>query len=163
MEVSLLDTSIVLAVTDESGIGEARRQARRCAAELGLDEVTAERAAIAASEAARNAVVHGRGGKLAAVQHVVHARERERRGLVDRPDARRRIRTRQQRDVPSAGKGDIGGEAPLVGDEAAVLAHAAVGGDETEARRRRGHDPITGRLRPRMRSAASATASTICA
>jgi anti-sigma regulatory factor (Ser/Thr protein kinase) len=64
MEVSLLDTSIVLGVGDESGIGEARRQARRCAAELGLDEVTAERAAIAASEAARNAVVHGRGGKL---------------------------------------------------------------------------------------------------
>ena len=103
----------------------------------------------------------GRRGKLAAVEHVVHARHRERLGLVDRDDARGGVRTRHQRDVARARQGDIGGEAALADDEAAVLAHAAVGRDEPE--RRRAHGVPAGRFRLRMRSAASAIASTICA
>lgn len=54
--------SRVVRVTDESGVGEARRTARRVARELGLGTVETEQAAIVAAEASRNAVLHGRGG-----------------------------------------------------------------------------------------------------
>jgi anti-sigma regulatory factor (Ser/Thr protein kinase) len=57
--------TLLLIVGDESGVGEARRAARRVADEVGLDGVLAERAAIIATEAARNVVRHGRGGWLA--------------------------------------------------------------------------------------------------
>ncbi|WP_242346096.1 SpoIIE family protein phosphatase [Anaeromyxobacter terrae] len=55
------DTTLVR-VDEASQVGEARRTARRLAGELGLGEVVAERAAIVASEAARNLVAHGGGG-----------------------------------------------------------------------------------------------------
>ena len=74
----------------------------------------------------------GRAGKLRAFEHVMHARHRQRRGLVDRDDARRRIRARHQRDVLDALRHDIGGEIALADDEAAILAHPAVGRDEAE-------------------------------
>jgi anti-sigma regulatory factor (Ser/Thr protein kinase) len=51
-------------VTDQSGVGEARRAARRSARELGLDDVATEQAAIVAVEASRNALLHGGGGSL---------------------------------------------------------------------------------------------------
>src|SRR5713226_927736 len=100
------------------------------------------------------------GGQLLPVEHVMHAGQRERLALVDRDDARGGMRTGDERDVARAGQRDVGGEAALAGDEAAVLAHAAVGRDVAETRRAH---RSTGRLAPRMRSAASAIASTICA
>ena len=66
----------------------------------------------------------------------MHAGHRQRRGLVDRDDARRRIRACHQRDMLDARRHDIGGEIALADDEAAVLAHAAVGRDEAEFARR---------------------------
>ena len=61
------------------------------------------------------------------------------------------------------GQVDIGDEIALAGDEAAVLAHAAVGRDEAEFFERAHLLNSAGRLTPRMRSAASAIASMICA
>ena len=104
-----------------------------------------------------------RGGELLPVEHVVHARHLQRRALVDRHDARRRPRAAHQRDMARAGQRDVGREAALAGDEAAVLAHAAVGRDVAEAVRCAHGFMLGGRLAPRRRSAASATASTICA
>ena len=91
---------------------------------------------------------------------MVDARQRERLALVDRNDAGSGMRTGNERDVTRAGQRDVGREAALAGDEAAILAHAAVGRDVAETRRAH---RSTGRLAPRMRSAASAIASTICA
>lgn len=51
-------------VADESGVGEARRAARRAARGVGLPEVQVEHAAIVAAEASRNAVVHAAGGQV---------------------------------------------------------------------------------------------------
>ncbi len=99
--------------------------------------------------------------KLAAAQHVVHAGHGERCGAVDRDDARGGIRTRHQRHVPRPCQRDVGGETAFAGDEAAILAHAAIGRHEPEGFR--AHGLPAGRFRPRLRSAASATASTICA
>ena len=99
--------------------------------------------------------------QLAAVEHVVHAGHGQRRGLVDCEDARGRVRTGHERHVPGAGRGDVGGEAAFAHDEAPILADAAIGGHETE--RLRGHGLRAGWFKPRMRSAASAIASTICA
>ena len=56
--------SCVVRLTDESGVGEARRAARRAARELGLGPVETEEAAIVAAEASRNVVLHARGGLL---------------------------------------------------------------------------------------------------
>ena len=56
--------SLVVRLTDESGVGEARRAARRAARELGLGQVETEQAAIVAAEASRNVVLHGRGGLI---------------------------------------------------------------------------------------------------
>lgn len=64
MALSVLEVSTVVALPHESAAGEARRAARRLAGELALDDVTAERAAIVATEAARNAIRHGGGGML---------------------------------------------------------------------------------------------------
>jgi anti-sigma regulatory factor (Ser/Thr protein kinase) len=52
--------TVLLRVVDESGVGEARRAARA----LGLDVAATEHAAIVATEASRNAVVHGGGGTV---------------------------------------------------------------------------------------------------
>jgi anti-sigma regulatory factor (Ser/Thr protein kinase) len=49
---------------DDSGVGEARRAARRAARALGLSEVEIEHAAIVAAEATRNAVIHAAGGQV---------------------------------------------------------------------------------------------------
>lgn len=56
--------SVVVRLSDESGVGEARRAARRAARELGLGQVEVEESAIVAAEASRNVVLHGRGGVL---------------------------------------------------------------------------------------------------
>ncbi len=103
----------------------------------------------------------GRRGELGAVEHVMHAGHFQRRGLVDALDARRRVGAGDQRHVLGVGQIDIGDEIALAGDEAAVLAHAAVGRDIAVVRL--AHRVSFGRLAPRMRSAASAIASTICA
>ena len=103
----------------------------------------------------------GGGRQLAAVEHVVHAGHGQRRGGVDRKDARGRMGRRDHGNMAGAGQHDVGGEAALAGDEAPILAHAPVRRHETEARR--GHGAVTGWLRPRMRSAASAIASMIWA
>jgi anti-sigma regulatory factor (Ser/Thr protein kinase) len=58
--------SCVVRLTDESGVGEARRAARRAAQELGLGQVEAEQAAIVAAEASRNVILHARRGLLLA-------------------------------------------------------------------------------------------------
>jgi len=91
----------------------------------------------------------------------MHTGRGQRRDLVDGEDARGRVRTGHQRHVPRAGRGDVGGEAAFAHDEAPILADAAIGGHETE--RLRAHGLRTGWFKPRMRSAASAIASTICA
>lgn len=49
-------------VADEGGVGEARRAARRAARALGLSDVQVEEAAIVATEASRNVVLHAGGG-----------------------------------------------------------------------------------------------------
>lgn len=51
-------------VTEETGIGEARRCAAELARELSDDEEFAGRVSVVASEAARNLVRHGGGGEL---------------------------------------------------------------------------------------------------
>lgn len=51
-------------ITDESQIGEARRNAQRLAAAYGLDATQAGRVAIAATELATNLYRHGNGGEL---------------------------------------------------------------------------------------------------
>ena len=90
----------------------------------------------------------------------MHPGQRERRGLVDRDDARGRMRTCHQSDVLRPRRDDVGGEAALADDEAPILAHATIGRHEAEGLR---HALLAGRLRLRVRSAASAIASTICA
>ncbi len=57
--------TLLLPITEESGVGEARRAARRIAEHAGAGAVVAERAAIIATEAARNAIRHGGGGFFA--------------------------------------------------------------------------------------------------
>jgi len=89
----------------------------------------------------------------------MHAGHGQRFRLVDCKDARGGVRTRHQRHVPRARRGDIGGEAAFADDEASILADAAIGRYETES----AHGLRTGWFKPRMRSAASAIASTICA
>ncbi len=105
----------------------------------------------------------GRRGELGAVEHIMHARHFQRAALVDADDARGGVRAGHQRDVLHIGQHDIGDVIALAGDEAAVLADAAIGRDVTEMVRRFAHFKSTGRLAPRMRSAASAMASTIWA
>jgi anti-sigma regulatory factor (Ser/Thr protein kinase) len=51
-------------VSDGTGVGEARRAARGAAEDLGLGEVGAEQAAIVATEASRNVLLHGGGGHV---------------------------------------------------------------------------------------------------
>ena len=101
------------------------------------------------------------GGEFVAVEHVMHAGHGQRRALVDALDARRRVGAGDQRDVAHVRQLDIGDEVPLAGDKTAVLAHAAVGRDVAVGLA--GHGASFGRLTPRMRSAARAIASTICA
>ena len=100
--------------------------------------------------------------KLAAIEHVMYPWQRQCRGLVDRDDARSRIGAGHQRDMAGAGQGNVGREAALAHHKASILAHPAVGRNEAEFGRR-AHGSPAGRLRPRMRSAASAIASTIWA
>ena len=84
---------------------------------------------------------------------------RERLGFTDCEDARGGMRTGHQRDVPHGRYRNIGGEATPADDKAAILAHAAIARHEAEGL----HGSRSGRFKPRMRSAASAIASTICA
>ncbi len=101
--------------------------------------------------------------ELGAVEDVMHARHFQRRALVDALDARGCMRAGDERDVARLRQLDIGDEIALAGDETAVLPHAAVRGDETEFFKRAHSASSVGRLTPRMRSAASAIASMICA
>jgi anti-sigma regulatory factor (Ser/Thr protein kinase) len=64
MAVTIRETALV-PLEDESAVGEARRVVRRLCAEAGLDDGAAERAAIVATEAASNAVRHGKHGYAA--------------------------------------------------------------------------------------------------
>lgn len=57
--------TLVFPVEEDSGVGEVRRAARRVAIDAGAGDVVAERAAIVATEAARNVVRHGGGGLVA--------------------------------------------------------------------------------------------------
>ena len=54
----------VIAVTEPSQVGEARRHAARLASELGFGEVAAGEAAIVVTELATNLARHARGGRL---------------------------------------------------------------------------------------------------
>ena len=74
----------------------------------------------------------GCSGKLTTVEHVVHATARERRGLIDVQNTCSGMRARHHGDVPGSGEKDVGSEAALAGDEATILAHAAVARDEPE-------------------------------
>jgi anti-sigma regulatory factor (Ser/Thr protein kinase) len=62
--MTALRQSIVIRARDDSGVGEARRAARRLARDVGMADVGVEQAAIVATEACRNLVMHGRGGEL---------------------------------------------------------------------------------------------------
>jgi anti-sigma regulatory factor (Ser/Thr protein kinase) len=53
---------LALAVTEPSGVGEARRRVSTLADSLGLDETTGARIALVVTEAATNLVRHGGGG-----------------------------------------------------------------------------------------------------
>jgi anti-sigma regulatory factor (Ser/Thr protein kinase) len=57
--------TVLVPLEDESAVGEARRATRRLAATVALGGQAAERAAIVATEASRNAVLHGKGGYVA--------------------------------------------------------------------------------------------------
>lgn len=57
-------TSNHISVADLSSVGEARRAGGRLAAGMGFDEIKSGKLAIIITEAARNAVVHGRGGQI---------------------------------------------------------------------------------------------------
>ncbi len=54
----------LLAVTDASQVGEARRLAARLAGRLGFPETEAGKAALVVTEAANNLLLHGHGGEL---------------------------------------------------------------------------------------------------
>jgi anti-sigma regulatory factor (Ser/Thr protein kinase) len=56
--------SAVVRAGDDTAVGEARRAARRLARALGLSDLAAEQAAIVATEACRNLVMHASGGEL---------------------------------------------------------------------------------------------------
>jgi hypothetical protein len=103
----------------------------------------------------------GRGCQLAPIEHIVDARHGEGGALVDFGDARRRIGAGDDGHVVHAGQRNVGGKSPLADDEAPVLTHPAVRRYEAQEA---GHgERSCGRLAPRMRSAASAIASTIWA
>lgn len=51
-------------LTDQTSVGEARRAGHRIAAALGMSDVKAGELGILITEAARNAVLHGKGGQL---------------------------------------------------------------------------------------------------
>jgi anti-sigma regulatory factor (Ser/Thr protein kinase) len=55
--------SIAIPLGDDSSVGEVRRAARALARSLGFGDVEVEEAAIVATEASRNAVLHGGGGE----------------------------------------------------------------------------------------------------
>ena len=103
------------------------------------------------------------GGKLCAINDVMHARHFQRGAFVDVLNARRSVRTSHHRDMFGVRQVDVGDELSLAGDETPVLAHAAVGRNVAVAARLVHLVRLRGRLTPRMRSAASAIASTICA
>lgn len=63
MEVAV-PQSLSIAVHDISQVGEARRAAASFAGKLGLDDETAGRLSIVATEAARNICLHGGGGEV---------------------------------------------------------------------------------------------------
>ena len=93
----------------------------------------------------------------------MHARHFQRGAFVDVLDARRGVRAGHQRDMLGIRQVDVGDEIALAGDETPVLAHAAVGRNEAVVAGCVHLVRLRGRLTPRMRSAASAIASTICA
>jgi hypothetical protein len=100
--------------------------------------------------------------KLGALEYVMDAGHFQRCRLVNCLDVRGRVRAGDQRDVARVGQVDISDEIALAGHETAVLAYAAVRRDEVEMTLAHVRNSV-GRLAPRMRSAASVTASTICA
>lgn len=51
-------------LTDQTSVSEGRRAAQQIANAIGLDELKSGQAAVIVTEAARNAVVHGKGGHL---------------------------------------------------------------------------------------------------
>src|SRR5688572_26788709 len=59
-----MPSHVVIAVSDPSTVGEARRVATRLGEQAGLNETDRGRAAIVASELATNLVRHARGGQL---------------------------------------------------------------------------------------------------
>ena len=71
-------------------------------------------------------------GKLLAGQHIMHAGHRQRRRGVDRDDARGRIRRRHDARHAACRRAHVGDEMALAGDEAAILAHAALRRDVAE-------------------------------
>jgi len=105
----------------------------------------------------------GRRGKLAPIDDGVYAGHAQRLGFVDRDDTRGGIRARHERDVTRPRHGNIRGEPALPRHKTPVLAHPAVGRYEAERLYRRGHGSVVGWFEPRIRSAASAIASTIWA
>ena len=80
----------------------------------------------------------GRFRKLFAGQHIVHAGHVRRLDRIDRDDARGRMLRAHQRHMQKPVERDVGDKASLTRDEAAVFAHAAIGGNEFQ-RRGRGH------------------------
>lgn len=56
--------STAVRIRDQAAVGEARRVARALATALGFDQVATEEAAIVATEASRNVLVHGGGGEV---------------------------------------------------------------------------------------------------
>ncbi len=54
-------------ITDESSVGEARRKALLVGQRLGFDEARSGELALLATEASRNALVHGGGGQVAII------------------------------------------------------------------------------------------------
>lgn len=71
-------TSYHIPVADSAAVGEARRSGVRLGADLGFDETKTGELAIIITEAARNTVVHGRGGQL-----ILAARKSTRHACID--------------------------------------------------------------------------------
>src|SRR3974390_18213 len=100
--------------------------------------------------------------KICTVENVMHAGRGERCFLVDRFDAGGGVGAGNQRHMLHVGQVNVGDELPFAGDEAAILPYAAIGGDIAVVAGAHLRSS-SGRLSPRIRSAASAIASTICA
>jgi anti-sigma regulatory factor (Ser/Thr protein kinase) len=96
MEISSLDAlPVLLAVDDQSQVGEVRRVATGMAGNLGLDEQDQGRVALVLTEALNNVVKHGGGGEVV-LRPIINSRSGVEALVIDKgpgiPDVERALR-----------------------------------------------------------------------